>query len=110
MGMVLKPAAVEARLGEMVASPKSQRGLRASSWVGFHTFRHTCATALILDEKWRLEQVQVYLGHADIATTRKYYVHLYDDDLPERSSVLDSERTSSVLDEIAALGTGAVGS
>jgi integrase len=31
----------------------------------------------------------VYLGHKDIATTRKYYVHLYGDDLPERNSVLD---------------------
>lgn len=73
--------------------------MRASSWVGFHTFRHTCPTSLIVDEDWRLEQVQVYLGHKDIATTRRYYVHLYGDDLPERKSVLDPERTRSVLDE-----------
>jgi len=59
----------------MVPSPKSKGGMRASSWVGFHTFRHTCATSLIVDEDWRLEQVQVYLGHKDIATTRRYYVH-----------------------------------
>ena len=43
------------------------------------------------------EQVQVYLGHNDIATTRKYYVHLFGDDLPERGSVLDAERTRSLL-------------
>jgi integrase len=33
MGRVLKPAAVAAGLGEMVESPKSKDGLRASSWV-----------------------------------------------------------------------------
>ena len=66
-------------LGEWVETPK---GRRAKSWVGFHTFRHTCATMLITEEKWSLEQVQVYLGHADYATTRKYYVHLVPKDLP----------------------------
>jgi integrase len=99
MGRVLKPAAVAVGLGEMVESPKSKGAMRAASWVGFHTFRHTCATALIVEEKWRLEQVQVYLGHKDIATTRRYYVHLFGDDLPDRRSVLDPERTTSVLDE-----------
>ena len=56
----------------MVPSPKSKGGMRASSWVGFHTFRHTCATSLIVDEDWRLEQVQVYLGHKDINSTLVY--------------------------------------
>jgi integrase len=98
MGRVLKPAVVEAGLGEWIREPKKRP--RAETWVGFHTFRHTCATSLIVDEGRRLEQVQVYLGHQDIATTRKYYVHLYGDDLPDRSSILDrAERTSSVLDQ-----------
>jgi len=42
---------------------------------------------LITEEKWSLEQVQVYLGHADYATTRKYYVHLVPKELPVRTSV-----------------------
>jgi integrase len=45
---VLKPAAVRAGLGERVKSPK---GRRAESWVGFHTFRNTCATALFRSGK-----------------------------------------------------------
>jgi len=72
MSRVLKPAAISAGIGE---------------WVGFHTFRHSCATWLIVHERWSLEQVQVFLGHADYATTRKYYVHLVPEDLPARSSV-----------------------
>jgi integrase len=43
MRRVLKPAAAEAGLGEWVPDG---RKLRADSWVGFHTFRHTCATIL----------------------------------------------------------------
>jgi integrase len=87
MGRVLKPAAVEAGLGVWVIGP---RGRRSDSWVGFHSFRHTCATMLIVNEGWSLEQVQVYLGHADYATTRKYYVHLVPKDLPERTSLLEA--------------------
>ena len=33
-------------------------------------------------------QVQVYLGHADYATTRRFYIHLVPKDLPERTSLL----------------------
>ena len=44
MTRVLKPAAVEAGLGEWVATSKGQR---AQTWVGFHSFRHTCATMLL---------------------------------------------------------------
>lgn len=43
MARVLKPAAADAGLGEWV---RDGRRLRAESWVGFHTFRHTCATIL----------------------------------------------------------------
>ena len=40
MGRVLKRAAVEAASGRWVKGPKARR---AETWVGFHTFRHTCA-------------------------------------------------------------------
>ena len=85
MSRVLKPAAVEAGFGSWV---KTRDGRRAETWVGFHSFRHTCATMLIVEEGWSLEQVQVFLGHSDYATTRKYYVHLIPEDLPQRRSVM----------------------
>jgi integrase len=64
MARVLKPAAVEAGLGRWIERLDGTR--RAESWVGFHTFRHTCATRLIVEDGWSLEQVQVYLS--DTAT------------------------------------------
>lgn len=75
MARVLKPAAVAAGLGEMV------RGA-PSSWVGFHTFRHSCATALFR-RGWNAVQVQKFLGHADAGFTLRTYVHLLPEDLPE---------------------------
>jgi site-specific recombinase XerD len=41
----------------------------------WHDLRHTCATALLagyFGEKWRLEEIQQMLGHADIETTQLY--------------------------------------
>jgi integrase len=63
MSRVLKPAAVKAGLGEWVVA-RGRR--RAESWVGFHTFRHTCATQLFL-RGWNAKQVSVFLGHSDPA-------------------------------------------
>jgi integrase len=47
-------------------------------WVGFHTFRHTCASLLFEGGK-DVKQVQTWLGHADPAFTLRTYVHLMDD-------------------------------
>jgi integrase len=64
---VLKPAGREAGVGE---------------WVGFHTFRHTCATLLFTKAKWNPKQVQLWLGHHSAAFTVDRYVHLLPADLP----------------------------
>jgi integrase len=43
--------------------------------VVWHDLRHTCATALLggyFGRKWRLEEIQQFLGHADIETTQRY--------------------------------------
>jgi integrase len=90
MGRVLKPAAVRAGLGRWVGQP-----LRAETWVGFHTFRHTCATMLFLGRRnpetaeyeggWNVAQVQRFLGHTDPGFTLRTYVHLLPEDLPDTS-------------------------
>jgi integrase len=64
---VLKPAARAAGVGD---------------WVGFHTFRHTCATLLFTKAKWNPKQVQLWLGHHSAAFTVDRYVHLLPADLP----------------------------
>ena len=77
---MLKPAAVRAGLGEWVNDGRG--ALRAETWVGFHTLRHTCATALFR-RGWNAKQVQVYLGHSDAGFTLRTYVHLLEEDLPQ---------------------------
>lgn len=79
MSRVLKPAAIEADLGEWVGEGAH---LRADTWVGFHTFRHTCATRLFRSG-WNAVQVKDFLGHSDPGFTLRTYVHLLPEDLPE---------------------------
>lgn len=67
MSRVLKPAAREAGIG---------------SWPGFHTLRHSCATALFR-RGLNAKQAQVWLGHHSPSFTLDVYVHLLPDDLPE---------------------------
>jgi hypothetical protein len=50
-------------------------------WVGFHTFRHTCATRLFR-HGLNAKQVQLWLGHHSPAFTLATYVHLVPEDLP----------------------------
>jgi integrase len=76
---VLKPAAVEAGLGEWIETPKEKR---AESWVHLHSFRHTAATRLFRGG-WNAVQVQRFLGHTDPGFTLRTYVHLLAEDLPE---------------------------
>ena len=63
---VLKPTAVSAGV----------------PWAGFHTLRHTCATALFR-RGLNAKQVQAWLGHHSPAFTLATYVHLLPDDLPQ---------------------------
>jgi integrase len=79
MSRVLKPAAVNAGLGQWVIANGERR---AESWVGFHTFRHTCATALF-EHNWNAKQVQLQLGHHKPSFTLDTYIHLMPGDLPD---------------------------
>ena len=67
---VLSPAAGEADL----------------SWLGFHTFRHTCASLLFAEGR-NAVQVQRWLGHHSPAFTLSTYVHLLQGDLGEPLSI-----------------------
>jgi len=52
---------------------RSAAGMRAD--VRVHDLRHTCASHLIMGtwgRAWRLEEVQVVLGHASRTTTERY--------------------------------------
>ncbi len=53
-------------------------------WVGFHTFRHTCASLMFASPDAggggkNVKQVQTILGHADPGFTMSTYVHLMGD-------------------------------
>ena len=61
---------------------KAARAAGVGEWVGFHTFRHTCATSLFR-AGWNPKQVQLWLGHHSASFTVDTYVHLLDEDLPE---------------------------
>jgi len=63
-------------------------------WVGFHTFRHTCASLLFEGGK-DVKQVQEWLGHADPGFTLRTYVHLLDGGLG----------AADFLDDAVAVGT-----
>jgi integrase len=52
------------------------------TWVGFHTFRHTCASMLFSQGR-NAVQVQRWLGHHSPAFTLATYVHLLDGDVGE---------------------------
>ncbi len=67
---VFRPAAVAAKV----------------PWLGFHGFRHTCATALFREGR-NAKQVQAWLGHHSPAFTLETYVHLLPEDLPEPPSL-----------------------
>jgi integrase len=80
MARVLKPAAVEAGLGTWIR--EGRNGRRAESWVGFHTFRHTCAS-MLFRAGWNAAQVQPWLGHHKASFTLDTYIHLLAEDVPK---------------------------
>jgi integrase len=61
---------------------KTARDEADLTWVGFHTFRHTCASMLFAQGR-NAVQVQRWLGHHSPAFTLATYVHLLDGDVGE---------------------------
>ena len=69
-------------------------------WVGFHTFRHTCASILFARGK-SIKQVQEWLGHADPGFTLRTYVHLMDEGLGSAGFLDDAVAAAGSADAIA---------
>jgi integrase len=84
MERVLKPAARAAGVGD---------------WIGFHTFRHTCAT-LLFKRGLNAKQVQVWLGHHSAAFTLQTYVHLLSSDLPDAIELVPTPKLREGLEPI----------
>jgi integrase len=72
------------------------------TWVGFHTFRHTCASMLFAEGR-NAVQVQRWLGHHSPAFTLARYVHLLDGDLGEALTIkIESSDSGSQPRELQA--------
>jgi integrase len=69
------------------ASALTRSGGRRPSWVGFHAFRHTCASILFAEDR-NAVQVQRWLGHHSAAFTLATHVHLLDGALGEPLAIL----------------------
>jgi integrase len=71
------------RTGERLQDRNLRRTLDDASeaagvpWIGFHTFRHTCAS-ILLDSGKNIRQVAAWLGHEDPSFTLRTYTHLMD--------------------------------
>lgn len=91
-GTVLDTSNLAAR----VLKPAARRA--GVPWVGFHTFRHTCATTLFR-RGLNAKQVQVWLGHHSPAFTLGTYVHLIPDDLPSADFLDDVTAPEEIVEE-----------
>jgi integrase len=77
--------------------PKLIREEACLPWLGFHAFRHTCATMLFAEGR-NAVQVQRWLGHHSAAFTLARYVHLLDGDLGEPLTM--PQRTNKTLTDL----------
>jgi len=87
-GTELNPSNVRRRVLIPAAKPL---GL---GWIGFHTFRHSCAS-LLFDHGRNVKQVQEWLGHADPGFTLRTYVHLLDDGVGDAAFMDDAVKVGN---------------
>lgn len=89
--------------GRVLARAVERAGLEAIERDGkvlqhaptFHSLRHTHGSALIA-AGWDIEEVSARLGHSDVGTTQRIYVHAYD----------AARRSSARRDRLTALYAG----
>jgi integrase len=68
---------------------------RERTTLGFHAFRHTCAS-LLFDEGRNVKQVQAWLGHATPTITLETYVHLLDEGVGEPLEIAPLQTVGTV--------------
>lgn len=77
---ILRPVALDLGHYEEVVGDDGKTRKRTT--IGFHAFRHTCASLLFAEGR-NVKQVQTWLGHATPTITLETYVHLLDEGVGE---------------------------
>lgn len=77
---VLRPVAISLGYYELVDGKDGKPRKRTT--LGFHAFRHTCASMLFAKGR-NVKQVQRWLGHAKASITLDTYLHLLDEGVGE---------------------------
>lgn len=95
----------DGNLRRRVLAPAARRA--SVPWVGFHTFRHTCASLLFEGGK-DIKQVSAWLGHADPAFTLRTYIHLLDGGIGDADFLDRAVRVAPLADQVASAESGAV--
>ena len=57
--------------------------------LSLHDLRHTNASLLVQSNKVDTKTISKKLGHSDMATTMKYYIHSYEESEQETAEILE---------------------
>jgi len=87
LGDIIKPNYVSQTFKDFL----EKKGLRH---IRFHDLRHSCAS-LLMAKKVDLRRIQEWLGHSDITTTSKLYIHM---------AYADKEESAAVLNDSLSMG------
>jgi len=87
LGDIIKPNYVSQTFKDFL----EKKGLRH---IRFHDLRHSCAS-LLMAKKVDLRRIQEWLGHSDITTTSKLYIHM---------SYADKEESAAVINDSLSMG------
>ncbi|HEY2055863.1 MAG TPA: site-specific integrase [Solirubrobacterales bacterium] len=99
---VLRPAAISLGYYELVEGKDG--GSRERTTLGFHAFRHTCASLLFAEGR-NVKQVQRWLGHAKASITLDTYLHLLDEGVGGPLEIDKGDREAVGGPEIAENGS-----
>lgn len=92
---VLRPVAVSLGYYELVRDEDGKQ--RERTTLGFHAFRHTCASMLFAEGR-NVKQVQRWLGHAKASITLDTYLHLLDEGVGEPLEIDVGSRQGATRD------------
>ena len=87
LGNMIKPNYISQTFHDFL----EKKGLRS---IRYHDLRHSCAS-LLMAKKVDLRRIQEWLGHSDITTTSRLYIHM---------SYADKEESAAVLNDSLSIG------